>query len=36
MRLALLFAALVVIVLIVRSRRGSEVWHTAADQPTGP
>ena len=35
MRLVVLLAALSVVVLIVRSRRGGEVWH-AADEPKGP
>ena len=34
MRLVLLVAAVAVAVLVVRSRRGVEVWHAAADQPS--
>ena len=33
MRLVLLVVAVAVAVLVVRSRRGVEVWHAAADQP---
>jgi hypothetical protein len=36
MRLALLLAALVVIFVIVRSRRSVEVWHEVAEEPAGP
>ena len=37
MRLVVLLAAVAVVVMIVRSRRAVEVWHTAADQPVeGP
>jgi hypothetical protein len=34
MRLVLLAAAVALAVLVVRSRRGVEVWHAAADQPS--
>ena len=34
MRLVLLVAAVALAVLVVRSRRGIEVWHAAADQPS--
>ena len=34
MRLVLLVVAVAVAVLVVRSRRGVEVWHAAADQPS--
>ncbi len=34
MRLVLLVAAVALGVLVVRSRRGVEVWHAAADQPS--
>ena len=34
-RLALPLAAIAVLVVAVRSRRGVEVWHVAADQTTG-
>jgi hypothetical protein len=34
MRLVLLVAAVALAVLLVRSRRGVEVWHAAADQPS--
>jgi hypothetical protein len=34
MRLVLLVAAAALVVLVVRSRRGVEVWHAAADQPS--
>ncbi len=34
MRLALLFAAVAVAVIVWRSRHGVEVWHAAADVPT--
>ncbi len=34
MRLVLLVAAVALAVLVVRSRRGVEVWHAAADLPS--
>jgi hypothetical protein len=34
MRLALLLVAVAVAVIVWRSRRGVEVWHVAADQPS--
>ena len=34
MRLVLLVVAVAVAILVVRSRRGVEVWHAAADQPS--
>jgi hypothetical protein len=34
-RLAVLTAAVAVLVMIVRSRRAVEVWHVAADAPSG-
>ena len=34
MRLVLLVAAVAVAVIVLRSRRGVEVWHAAADQPS--
>ncbi len=34
MRLVLLVAAVALVVLVVRSRHGIEVWHAAADQPS--
>jgi hypothetical protein len=34
MRLALLVAAVAVAVIVLRARRGVEVWHAAADQPS--
>ena len=37
MRLVVLLIAVVVVVMIVRSRRAGEVWHTIVDQPSeGP
>ncbi len=32
MRLSVMLAVLAVVVMIVRSRRGVEVWHMAADE----
>jgi hypothetical protein len=34
-RLVLGLAAIAVLVAVVRSRRGVEVWHVAADQSAG-
>ncbi len=34
MRLVVLVAAVALAVLVVRSRRGVEVWHAAADRPS--
>jgi len=34
MRLVLLVVAVALAVFVVRSRRGVEVWHAAADQPS--
>jgi len=34
MRLVLLVVAVALVVLVARSRRGVEVWHTAADYPS--
>jgi hypothetical protein len=34
MRLAVLFAAVAVAVIVWRSRHGVEVWHAAADAPS--
>ena len=34
-RLALPLAAIAVLAVVVRSRRGVEVWHVAADQIDG-
>jgi len=28
-------AAIAVLAVVIRSRRGVEVWHVAADQPAG-
>jgi hypothetical protein len=33
MRLAVLFAAVAIAVIVWRSRHGVEVWHAAADAP---
>ncbi|MGH3531700.1 MAG: hypothetical protein ACRDUT_09345 [Mycobacterium sp.] len=35
MRLVLPLAAIAALVVVVRSRRGVEVWHVAADQTAG-
>jgi hypothetical protein len=34
-RLLLLLAAIAVLAAVIRSRRGVEVWHVAADQSIG-
>jgi hypothetical protein len=34
MRLLVVLAAVIVAVLVWRSRHGAEVWHLAADQPS--
>jgi hypothetical protein len=34
-RLFLLLAAIAALVVVMRSRRGVEVWHVAADQADG-
>ena len=34
-RLAIVTATVAVLVMIVRSRHGVEVWHMAADGPSG-
>jgi len=35
MRLVLPLAAIAALVVVIRSRRGVEVWHVAADQTDG-